>query len=130
MNTSSKISLSMVALVLATSAPLLAAAATDAIPTYTKDVAPILNASCVSCHRPNQIGPMSLLDYQEVRPWAKSIGKAAQARSMPPWHADPEIGHFKNDRSINQADIDTLVQWAKSGAPEGDLRQVDSILLE
>ena len=120
MDPARKISLSLVALVLATGAPLLGAAATDAVPSYSKDVAPILNRHCVSCHRPNQIGPMSLLDYREVRPWAKSIGKVAQARSMPPWHADPEFGHFKNDRSIGQDDIDTLVRWAKSGAPEGD----------
>ena len=98
-------------------APLLAA---DAVPTYSKDVAPILNENCVSCHRANQIGPMSLLDYGEVRPWARSIGRAVRSGDMPPWHADPEYGTFANDRSLSRSEVDTILAWVENGAPEGD----------
>jgi hypothetical protein len=63
---------------------------------------------------------MSLLTYQETRPWAKAIKSAVTARKMPPWFADPNYGHFVNDRSLKQSDIDTLVQWADSGAAEGN----------
>jgi hypothetical protein len=97
-----------------------AATAADAEPTYSRDVAPILYERCVQCHRPNQVGPMSLLTYDEVRPWAKSIAKNVEDRSMPPWHAEPGIGHFANDRSLDQTQIDTIVRWVKSGAPQGD----------
>ena len=99
---------------------MLAATAADAGPTYNRDVAPILTKSCVSCHRPNQIGPMSLLTYDEVRPWAKSIAKNVQDGTMPPWHADPSFGHFANDRRLASNEIDTLVRWVQSGAAEGD----------
>lgn len=88
-------------------------------PTYTKDIAPILNENCVTCHRPNDIAPMSLLNYQEVRPWAKSIARQVYNRSMPPWHADPEYGHFKNERSLTQKQINTIVWWSHQGATEG-----------
>ena len=73
-------------------------------PTFTQDVAPILNANCVGCHSPNQIGPMSLRSYDEVRPWAKSIAKNVEDRAMPPWHADPGYGPWKNDRSLDPKD--------------------------
>jgi hypothetical protein len=101
-------------------APAFAATTADAGPNYNHDVAPILAKSCVSCHRPNQIGPMSLLTYDEVRPWAKSIAKNVQDGTMPPWHADPSFGHFANDRRLGATEIDTLVRWVQSGAPEGD----------
>src|ERR1043166_6898124 len=70
-------------------APLAAAA-----PTFSKDVAPIFYRHCVQCHRPNDIAPMSLLDYKTARPWAKSIREAVLSRKMPPWFADPRWGHF------------------------------------
>jgi len=89
-------------------------------PTYSKDVAPILNASCVQCHRPGDIGPMSLLSYDEVRPWAKSIQKNVETKTMPPWHADADVGHFKNDRSLEDWEVATIVRWAKRGAKQGD----------
>ena len=104
----------------AASAPVLAATAADAGPTYNRDVAPILAESCVSCHRANQIGPMSLLTYDEVRPWAKSIAKNVQDGTMPPWHADPSFGHFANDRRLEAKEIDAVVRWVQAGAPEGD----------
>lgn len=89
-------------------------------PTYTKDVAPIFNANCVQCHRPGDIAPMSLLSYDEVRPWAKSIQKNVESKTMPPWHADADVGHFKNDRSLEDWEVETIVRWAKSGAKQGD----------
>ena len=104
------------------SACLLAApvgAQTKAAPTFNKDVAPILFANCITCHRPGEIAPMSLLTYQEARPWAKGIKAKVSAREMPPWFADPRYGKFKNERGLTQAQIDTLVAWADAGAPQG-----------
>src|ERR1700686_2467550 len=97
------------------------AAATDqsSTVTFTKNVLPVLQRNCQSCHRPGQVAPMSLLTYQEARPWAKAIKAAVMAKKMPPWFADQNYGHFTNDRSLKQRDIDTLVQWADSGAAEG-----------
>ena len=89
-------------------------------PTFAKDVAPILYANCVSCHRPGEMGPMSLINYQDVRPWARSIRERVASRNMPPWHADPAIGHFRNNRSLSQKDIDTVVGWVTAGAPQGN----------
>src|SRR5579862_1709937 len=88
--------------------------------TFTKDVLPILQKNCQSCHRPGQAAPMSLLNYQDARPWAKAIKTAVTLRKMPPWFADPKYGHFTNDRSLQTSDIDTLVKWADTGAAEGD----------
>src|SRR5258705_7913080 len=89
--------------------------------TYAKDVAPILFKNCANCHRPGELAPMSLLTYQDTRPWAKSIKEAVVARKMPPWLADPNIGHFANDRRLPQSDVDTIVSWVNSGAPQGNL---------
>lgn len=89
-------------------------------PTFVDDVAPILHSQCVSCHRPGQIGPMPLRTYDEVRPWAKSIAKNVKSGLMPPWHADPGYGPFRNDRSLSSQEIDTLVRWTRRGAPRGD----------
>src|SRR6266849_10694751 len=88
--------------------------------TFAKDVLPILQKNCQTCHRPGQIAPMSLLSYPEARPWAKAIKVAVATRKMPPWSADPSYGHFTNDRSLKQGEIDTLVKWADSGAAEGN----------
>src|SRR3989454_1558771 len=88
--------------------------------TFNKDVLPILQKNCQGCHRPGQIAPMSLLSYKEARPWAKAMKTAVATRKMPPWFADPQYGHFTNDRSLKQTGIDTLAAWANSGAPEGD----------
>jgi hypothetical protein len=94
--------------------------AADSVPTYTHDVAPILRANCETCHRAGEAAPMSLRTYKEVRPFAAAIKEAVALRKMPPWYADPHYGKFANDRSLSQHDIDTLVAWAKAGAPEGD----------
>jgi hypothetical protein len=88
--------------------------------TFNKDVAPILQHHCQSCHRPGQAAPMSLLSYQAARPWAKAIRNAVIYRKMPPWPADPAYGHFSNDPSLQPSEIDTLANWANSGAVEGD----------
>ncbi len=98
-----------------------AAAATASSPvTFHKDVLPILQKRCQECHRAGDIAPMSLVSYQEARPWAKSIREAVLTKKMPPWFADGQHGKFDNDRSLPQSEIDTLVAWANSGAREGD----------
>lgn len=89
-------------------------------PTFSKDVAPILQTHCQSCHRPGEAAPFSLLTYKDARPWASSIREAVRLRKMPPWFADPHFGKFSNDRAMAQSDIDTLVSWVAAGAPEGD----------
>src|SRR3954469_5761451 len=98
----------------------LTAHALAAAPTFQRDVAPILQKRCQGCHRPGEIGPMPLLEYPQVRPWAKAIRTAVATKKMPPWFADPEHGSFSNDRSLSRAEIDTLVSWADNGAPEGN----------
>src|SRR2546423_2596139 len=82
-------------------------------PTFTKDVAPIFQDKCESCHRPGSIAPMSLVTYEEARPWARSIKARVSARQMPPWHIDRTVGiqHFQNDRSLSDDQIDTIVRW-------------------
>ena len=88
--------------------------------TFHKDVLPVLQKNCQTCHRPGQIGPFSMLTFKDTRPWAKAIKAAVVSRVMPPWFADPRYGHFNNDRSLTQTEIDTIVAWVNSGAPEGD----------
>jgi tetratricopeptide (TPR) repeat protein len=89
--------------------------------TFTKDVAPILFAHCVTCHRPGDIGPFSLLTYQEARPWAAAIARAARTRTMPPWKPEPGYGgEFVGARRLSGADIETLERWASGGGVEGD----------
>jgi hypothetical protein len=100
------------------------AAAPSSTPTFSKDVAPILQQRCQSCHRPGEAAPFSLLSYKEARPWASSIKEAVQLRKMPPWFADPHYGKFSNDRTMPQKDIDTLVAWVNAGAPEGNAKDL------
>jgi hypothetical protein len=90
--------------------------------TFTKDVAPILQGSCQDCHRPNAIAPMSLLTYEEVRPWAKAIREKVASRIMPPWYVDPNVGihRFKNDGGLSNKQIATIVDWVDAGAPKGN----------
>jgi hypothetical protein len=90
--------------------------------TFHKDVEPILQRNCQGCHRPGEAAPFSLLSYSEARPWAKAIRESVRLKRMPPWFADPHVGKFRNDRSLQQADIETLAQWADSGALEGDVK--------
>src|SRR5437016_11986071 len=102
------------------SATVVAKEGSDRVVTFNKDVLPILQKNCQTCHRPGQIAPMSLVGYKEARPWAKAMKAAVVSRKMPPWFADPQYGHFTNDRSLNQSDINTIVKWVDSGAVEGD----------
>ncbi len=95
-------------------------------PTFTKDIAPIFQENCEVCHRPDNIGPMSLLTYEEVRPWVRSIKTKVVSRAMPPWHLDKGVGiqKFINDRSLSDAQIDTIVGWVDAGAPRGDTKDM------
>ncbi len=95
-------------------------AASAAPATFYKDVLPVLQRNCQSCHRPGEIAPMSFLTYDSTRPWAKAIKTSVLNGKMPPWFADPAVGHFLNDRTLAKADIDTLVGWADAGAPTGN----------
>jgi hypothetical protein len=96
--------------------------------TFNKDVLPILQRNCQSCHRPGEVAPMSLLSYNDARPWAKSIKAAVVARKMPPWMADAGVGHFKNDRTLSADEIATLTAWVDNGAPEGDAKDKPAAL--
>ena len=90
--------------------------------TFTKDVAPILQKACQNCHRPGSIAPMSLLTYEDARPWARSIKDRVERRSMPPWHVDRTVGirKFKDDPSLTDQEIATIVSWIDAGAPKGN----------
>lgn len=94
----------------------------DGVATFTRDVAPIFQQKCESCHRVGSIAPMPLTSYEEVRPWADAIAEAVGSREMPPWHIDKTVGiqKFKNDRSLSDEQIETIVKWAEAGAPKGD----------
>ena len=94
--------------------------AAAAVPTFSKDVAPILYQNCATCHRAGETAPMSLLTYQDARPWAKSIREYVSRGQMPPWHATEPRGYFLNDRRLTEADKQTLISWADGGAPEGN----------
>lgn len=88
--------------------------------TYSNQISRILQNNCVSCHRPGEIAPFSLLEYDEVSGWAEMIQEVVNEKRMPPWHADPKHGTFMNDARLSNTDIDLLNQWVENGAPEGD----------
>jgi mono/diheme cytochrome c family protein len=98
--------------------------------TFTKDIAPIFQAKCEECHRPNTGAPMSLQTYNESRAWAKNIKERVIKRNMPPWHLDKTVGiqHFANDRSLSDEQIATIVKWVDSGAPQGDAKDMPKAL--
>src|SRR5438445_10439159 len=100
------------------------AATAAAAPTFNKDVAPILYRRCVACHRPNDIAPMSLIEYKTARPWAKAIREAVISRKMPPWFADPHYGTFSNDARLSPGEIEAIQAWVDEGANEGDARDL------
>ncbi len=91
-------------------------------PTYSRDVAPILQEKCAGCHNPNGIGPMPLLTYDQVRPFASLIKDRTGKRIMPPWHLDPTTGiqQYKNDASLSNQQIATIAAWVDAGAPQGN----------
>jgi hypothetical protein len=102
-----------------------AAAATAAeTPTFSKDVAPIFYEHCAECHRPAMFAPMSLMSYDEARPWLRSIKQRVVARTMPPWGSDQPHGVFKNDPRLSDAEVATIVAWIDGGAPKGDDRDL------
>ena len=90
--------------------------------TFAKDIAPIFQEKCQECHRVGSMAPMSLVTYEETRPWAKSIRQRVISHQMPPWHIDTTVGvqHFKNDMSLSEAQIGAIVRWVDSGAPAGN----------
>ena len=90
--------------------------------TFTKDIVPILQRSCQVCHRQGEMAPMSLVTYQEVRPWARSIRNRVVNREMPPWHIDKNIGiqSFKDDPSLSDDEIAMVAAWVDNGAPRGN----------
>ena len=94
--------------------------------TFAKDIAPILQRSCQECHRPASVAPMSLLTYEEVRPWARAIKMRTALRNqrgaMPPWFLEKDLGiqHYKNDPSLSDEEIEQIAWWADNGAPLGN----------
>jgi hypothetical protein len=96
----------------------------DATVTYGKHVTHIIQKHCQECHRPDQIGPMARLTYKDAAAWAESIKEVVLAGRMPPWHADPHVGTFANDRTLPKEDRDTLLAWIDQGCPEGDRRDL------
>src|SRR6186713_2358850 len=98
--------------------------AAGAVPTFAKDVAPILYKNCTTCHRPGEIAPMSLLTYEDARPYARAIRDEVGEGHMPPWHADAPHGTFENERSLSDADRKTLFDWIDGGAPKGDSKDL------
>src|SRR4029079_3683648 len=106
---------------MAVSAQALAADAPKQV-TFSKDIAPIFQAKCQTCHQPNSIAPMSLITFKDARPWARSIKKRVATRQMPPGDIASSSGvqRFKNDMSLTSEQIDTIVRWVDAGAPEGD----------
>lgn len=93
---------------------------TKAVPTFSKDVLPVLQRSCQKCHRPGTAAPMSLLTYQEVRPWVRAITTRVSLRQMPPWHIDRSIGEYLDDPSLSDEEIALIVRWVDGGAPQGN----------
>src|SRR5258706_10839585 len=94
--------------------------------TFAKDIAPILQRSCQNCHRSDGVAPMSLVTYEEVRPWARSIkqrtGVGPRAGVMPPWYVEKNIGiqHYKDDPSLSDAEVAKIGTWSDNGAPQGN----------
>jgi len=98
------------------------------VPTFYKDVLPIVQNHCQECHRPGEIGPFSLMSYESARPWAKSIRQAVLPHKMPPWDADDaHSAKMANDRSLTKSQIDTLVAWSDGGAPAGDPKDAPAL---
>jgi hypothetical protein len=89
-------------------------------PTFSEHVAPIVYAKCVQCHRPGEVAPMSLINYQDVQPWAASIRRQLVEQTMPPFHSHSRYGLLVDTPRLLQAEIDTIVRWVDAGAPEGN----------
>jgi len=96
--------------------------------TYSHDVAAIFYQKCTACHHPNDIAPMSLMDYKSARPWARAIRQAVLLKRMPPWFADPGTGHFSNDPSLSESESQTITRWVDEGAKEGNPSELPQLL--
>ena len=96
------------------------AEAAEGVPTFAADVAPILYENCVACHRPNHLAPMSLISYDDVRPWARAVKSKVVSREMPPWGADSSVRAYRNDASLSQDEVDLIAAWVDGGAPRGN----------
>jgi mono/diheme cytochrome c family protein len=125
--------IALVALVIAVGVPagILATGSTSArgrketkVAVTFNEVAPIFFKNCAQCHREGEAAPMSLLSYKDARPWAKSIREKVASREMPPWHADPHVGQWANDRRLSQSEIETIIAWVDGGATEGDPKRL------
>src|SRR5258705_12339695 len=88
--------------------------------TFAKDIAPILYQNCVSCHRPGEVAPFSLLDYKTVKKHSDDIATVTESRYMPPWKAEAGHGDFMNERRLTEAQIEIIQTWTKQGAAESD----------
>jgi len=88
--------------------------------TFYRDVLPIIQERCQTCHRPVEVGPMPFVSYDQARPWAKAIKEAVISRKMPPWNVEAPAGMFHNDPSLSTRQIEMLASWADNGAPAGD----------
>jgi hypothetical protein len=97
-------------------------ASAAAAPSFYKDVLPLFQQHCQTCHRPGEAAPMALTDYSSARPWAKAIEQAVLTRKMPPWFADPAFGKFSNDARLSDSAVQTISAWVEAGAPEGDAK--------
>ena len=119
---------SIVSFAVATVLALPTAAAAQQV-TFTKDIAPILYRSCVSCHRTGEIAPMPLTTYEQVRPWARAIKTRTTSREMPPWHVDKTIGiqDFKDDPSLSDEEIAKIAAWVDAGAPRGNAADMPAL---
>ena len=95
--------------------------------TFNRDIAPIFYKHCAARHQPEDIAPFSVLDYEDVLPWKNSIREKVAAREMPPWHADPRYGDFANVARLSQPEIDTIVNWVRQGAKQGDPKDLPEL---
>src|SRR5260370_36273578 len=95
--------------------------------TFTRDVAPIIYARCVVCHRAGEVAPMAFLTYQDARPWARAIKDKVVARQMPPWFADPAVGSFANDARLSAAEVGIISRWVDEGAAQGDPKDMPAL---
>src|ERR1700728_3500973 len=92
--------------------------------TFTKDIAPILQQNCQTCHRPGEGTPFSMMTYETTQPWTQDIKRMVTARQMPPWFEDGTTKKFENNRALAQSDIDKIVEWVNAGAPKGDIKDM------
>jgi mono/diheme cytochrome c family protein len=102
--------------------------ATEPVATFYRDVLPVLQRHCQACHRENGIAPMAFETYAQTRPYAEAIRTSVQAKTMPPWFADPAVGHFSNDPSLSASEVAALISWAQTGGPAGDRKHAPPLL--